>query len=70
MQPNNTTLDNLPEILTEAEAASFLRCVPRTLQRARQEGRATIPFVFVGDRAMYSKTAILRVFEKAAGVQP
>lgn len=55
----------LPEILTEAEAARFLRCVPRTLQRARLAGKSAIPFVMVGDRAMYSRAAILRTFENA-----
>jgi len=57
------------EILTEAEAARFLRCVPRTLQRARLAGKSAIPFVMVGDRAMYSRAAILRTFENAE-VQP
>ena len=60
MQPNN--IQDLPEILTESEAAKLLRCSWRTLQRARLAGKSAIPFAMIGERAMYSKTAILSVF--------
>lgn len=68
MQPNK--IQELPEILTESEAAKLLRCSWRTLQRARLAGRNSIPFAMVGERAMYSKTAILKAFGAAPEVQP
>lgn len=70
MQPTIPQVQELPEILTESEAAKLLRCSWRTLQRARLSGKTTIPFAMIGERAMYSKTAILKVFERGMAVQP
>lgn len=68
MQPT-IQVQELPEILTESEAARLLRCSWRTLQRARLAGKSAIPFAMIGERAMYSKTAILKVFERGMAVQ-
>ena len=50
------------EIMTEKEAAVFVRSSIATLARARKAGKSLFPFVMVGDRAMYSKSAILEAF--------
>ena len=50
------------EILSEREAAEFVGCDVKTLSRARLAKAAIFPFVMVGDRPMYARSAILASF--------
>ena len=49
---------NLDPLLTQQEAAAYLKCQPSTLQVWRCTGRVALPFVKVGRRVRYRKSAL------------
>ena len=50
-----------PALLTEAEAAEALRLCPRTLRKARQDGRLT--YVLIGRAVRYTMSDLDRFIE-------
>jgi predicted site-specific integrase-resolvase len=54
----------MPELLTEEEAARFLRISPKTLMTWRSIGRYRLAFVKVGGRVRYEQAALRDFIEK------
>lgn len=58
-EPTAVALDALPEILTKEQAAWMLRLTPGRLDAAAKRGE--VPSRRVGQKRLYSKTALLRL---------
>lgn len=57
------TFEGAPDVLTEAEAAEYLRVSVKTLRNMRWHGKRGPLFVKVGGRVRYSKAEIVSWFE-------
>jgi len=51
---------SVPVLLTTNEAASILRCAPKTLEQDRCRRRWNVPFVRVGRSIKYDQSAVLK----------
>ncbi len=60
-------LENLPELMTVAEAAPFFRCTPSTLYRWIAAEETPVAPVKVGPRLMFSRYQVTQWLEGSAG---
>lgn len=55
-------MQNQKEIMSETELAMLLGVNVRTMQRQRAEGILPIPYLRIGDRVLYHRTAVMNAF--------
>lgn len=60
----------MKEFLNESEAAKLVGSTERILQRARLAGKPVFPFVMIGAKPTYARTAILATFYSASNATP
>jgi hypothetical protein len=63
--PSSCLLESaLPDLMTEAEAAVVLDCVPGTLSVWRSTGRYDLPYVKIGRSVRYKREDVLEFIRR------